>query len=112
MLWDMMTLFEIIIKMNLENDIRLNHMKCLFLQVEDSCMYWQFSRAKPIIHFQVMTILFSGIMESVRFVFSSRFNFFQLLLLISFVYPVATFCSRAKEKSSLQECVTTIFRNR
>lgn len=35
-LWDMKTLFEIIIKMSLENDIRLNHMKFLFLQVKDS----------------------------------------------------------------------------
>lgn len=35
-LWDMKTLFEIIIKMSLENDIRLNHMKFLVLQVKDS----------------------------------------------------------------------------
>lgn len=35
-LWDMKTLSEIIIQMSLENDIRLNHMKFLFLQVKDS----------------------------------------------------------------------------
>lgn len=35
-LWDMKTLFEIIIKMSLENDVRLNRMKFLFLPVKDS----------------------------------------------------------------------------
>lgn len=75
----MKTFFEISIKMSLENNVRANHMKFLFLQVGDvvyiGSLVWL-----NLIHFQVMTILSSGMMESVRLVFPSRFNFFQSLL--------------------------------
>lgn len=46
MLWDRKTFFEISIKMSVENNIRANHMKFLFLQVRDSCIYRQFSMAQ------------------------------------------------------------------